>query len=1045
MYGENEEGEEDGEDGEDTFDYKDDDGDGEDYGDEDDEDEDEDEDNDEQQDIAKMVHRSKRTSVAPRYGQAKVTSVEFTRPASPLQDVDLSPMPLPLPPALQHKRRQSHLPHMTLLGGIGLPRSVPLTSAEISALDPELPRVGNVAMAALHQAKAEEVRRTKLGGATLVGKRVDVRGRDVGGNDVSGNDMRIQGEVQLESGTICEYNELHNEHLIMYDSGDQDWQDLLLCDCVVRVVTPRRDQQSMVATRILYKAGEAVLFHCPETRNTQLGVVVDDLRDHTRGDACARRSNNTAYFRVKYKVRGVGAAIVVPGGEGEGEGGGGGGGGGTPRTAIKMKAKGRSNLMGASQRRSEEAEEKREALAMKRLKMARKMKKVLGEGPYEDALVAEMDMDYPDVWQSRKMKEVFHKLNNLGKIQALEKWRLFIEASRRHERRVNAATLVQTHFRMRKAREAAARRRAIVRNAARVAVEQRLASRRHAELAKKKSDFEALKRAQGYSVDNVHFFFSKRELNVFVDGRQKAMRAFIKLARNKMLGLQALAMELWITNFEEAVMVRKEQQVRGITAVAAEIAHRQAIKVEVTRAVAVGEDGHGHPWHAAVGMKLKTLGDPGSRTLSDGSVDLYDLTRYNAFRAAHMGPYDRSNWVISNNKMLLMGGFPQGDARLGAHEIHAHGDAVATILNAGINVYICVMTARERADHAERYHEGVEFTEVLRKRSNDMANELHGTVVAAETRANITRRQTKLAVENAYHQREIDRLASKQKVAEAALDKTKQKLAKFPTDLHVINFEVEPQCAPEVEELLRVIEEAERFLRGGDRVYVFSSSGHGRAAVVATCILARLYGMTAATALERISRCHATRGEVRRMKERKGSKYKPIACPETAAQRMMVREALARQDEVYRSVVRKDRMGVVDQRDKRRAAAAILVNDGYVAADLTYARAEMPDSDDQEEFGEGGGEYGETQGEYDENGEWVPFIEAPEGRRDAQRHAFYGNDVDGGEGGEGGVDEYGALGKDLKAWTCAYCKFENRVDPTFCGVCKESRYVDDEG
>ena len=72
---------------------------------------------------------------------------------------------------------------------------------------------------------------------------------------------------------------------------------------------------------------------------------------------------------------------------------------------------------------------------------------------------------------------------------------------------------------------------------------------------------------------------------------------------------------------------------------------------------------------------------------------------------------------------------------------------------------------------------------------------------------------------------------------------------------------------PEVEELLRVVEQCERLIRTGHHLYIFSVAGHGRAAMPATCLLARLYGLTAAAALERVMRAHGARGEVRYMRE----------------------------------------------------------------------------------------------------------------------------------------------------------------------------------
>ena len=154
------------------------------------------------------------------------------------------------------------------------------------------------------------------------------------------------------------------------------------------------------------------------------------------------------------------------------------------------------------------------------------------------------------------------------------------------------------------------------------------------------------------------------------------------------------------------------------------------------------------------------------------------------------------------------------------------------------------------------------------------------------------------------------------------------------------------------------------------------------------------------------------------MKERKGNKFKPIACPETSSQRAIIREALARMEEAYRTVVRKDVAGVVDHVTKRRASNHLLVDDAYLAGEVTWSREEEEKKRKEADM--------------------------TTGRRGAVRHIYFDNTV------SGTTDVYaadgvvsGSLGVDKEAWTCPDCQFDNRTDPEFCAVCEGQRPVDE--
>ena len=86
---------------------------------------------------------------------------------------------------------------------------------------------------------------------------------------------------------------------------------------------------------------------------------------------------------------------------------------------------------------------------------------------------------------------------------------------------------------------------------------------------------------------------------------------------------------------------------------------------------------------------------------------------------------------------------------------------------------------------------------------------------------------------------------------------------------------------PTLEDLTRVVDDVVARLRGGEKMYVHCWGGRGRAGTVASCVLARLYGISADEALTRVQRAFDTRMDGGRKS------------PETDGQVALVREYVA--------------------------------------------------------------------------------------------------------------------------------------------------------
>ena len=77
-----------------------------------------------------------------------------------------------------------------------------------------------------------------------------------------------------------------------------------------------------------------------------------------------------------------------------------------------------------------------------------------------------------------------------------------------------------------------------------------------------------------------------------------------------------------------------------------------------------------------------------------------------------------------------------------------------------------------------------------------------------------------------------------------------------------MKFDYEPitdLSVPTFDDLVRVVNDVASRLQAGEKMYVHCWGGRGRAGTVASCVLAKVYGISAEEALTRVQRAFDTR------------------------------------------------------------------------------------------------------------------------------------------------------------------------------------------
>ena len=150
------------------------------------------------------------------------------------------------------------------------------------------------------------------------------------------------------------------------------------------------------------------------------------------------------------------------------------------------------------------------------------------------------------------------------------------------------------------------------------------------------------------------------------------------------------------------------------------------------------------------------------------------------------------------------------------------------------------------------------------------------------------------------------------KKAKQSLQFGEETLAAWPAEPEFIRL---PLAAPtetkshvySPQKLLEICTTIEDRLRKKQRIYIFSSDGHGRAGTVAACVFARLHGLTGHDALSRVQRTFDSRGDQlhRNKKRRKGKQLPRLSCPKHHVQRVSVLRFIdGYESELFRDVCR---------------------------------------------------------------------------------------------------------------------------------------------
>lgn len=325
-------------------------------------------------------------------------------------------------------------------------------------------------------------------------------------------------------------------------------------------------------------------------------------------------------------------------------------------------------------------------------------------------------------------------------------------------------------------------------------------------------------------------------------------------------------------------------------------------------------------WHPSHGMKkmLSRLPRIGARrrlaqderVAGDSQVVIEDMAAYRLFQEKHTGPADTSYWVL--RARVLAGTCPVGPAFHQARRLVSRTDFATTILLQQISVFVCFMTREEVARFATD-DVGGDYERQVRTKYDALCRALKGAETVSKR--SVAFAQHELDAFDAKHgtiasgDLETKDVGSDERMVKEARETLEQKLqvakqqaAKASRafvhvgsmQLEILSFPIPHDGVPDRDELMAFLDQQlDPRLRDGKNLYIFSRLGHGRTGLVAALLLGRLYGITAADALERAQAVH----DCRRPHAPRGVSF---CSPSTALQLYFVRHALARYvDPIY--------------------------------------------------------------------------------------------------------------------------------------------------
>jgi hypothetical protein len=421
-----------------------------------------------------------------------------------------------------------------------------------------------------------------------------------------------------------------------------------------------------------------------------------------------------------------------------------------------------------------------------------------------------------------------------------------------------------------------------------------------------------LRRNVGLSVDSKWFHLTKSELNDWWRDREKGGNILQKYINKLRLSLQYEGFCIWRIYTRNIIM-----KLHNETRPKSSLEMLEEYEREHADEFAEVYDPNAAPWHAAVGIRmplLMTRDSIGAHTDMDGKVRITNLERWRRFKERMAGPTDNSHWLLqgalredgtSLNARLLLGGYPRGKARPLVKDEKKHSSALAQLLLAGVDTFVC-LSEWEKSDE-----------EAIKEVHRELRSELRVAVESARVRY----KRAMLGAEKAKDYAIAQRSAMVARKVEAGnVLKLNQiaynrltKYLRFAVHIITQNPGI-PVTMEEEQNFQDLLVHLERRLRRRERLYIFSEHGHGRAGMVGACLLGRLYGITCADALELVQRSHdcrvdqtlpaamvlgmptamarGWRADKVAVEYSRGPRKAYVSCPRLARQRQLVRRIL---------------------------------------------------------------------------------------------------------------------------------------------------------
>lgn len=291
------------------------------------------------------------------------------------------------------------------------------------------------------------------------------------------------------------------------------------------------------------------------------------------------------------------------------------------------------------------------------------------------------------------------------------------------------------------------------------------------------------------------------------------------------------------------------------------------------------------PWHPSVGITLPRLPKLFEPVTAQKRLQMSNQDRLSkfAFKSYSQGATDRSCWIIPG--LLSMGCAPYGAANK-----RSMVDCVSALILSGLGTFVSVME-----EHEETAFENIkgELPIVERMKKGFIKSRLSVSTVVQECEAIIEKNTEEISklpglkgwdeTSDTFikYKRLKLRMQARINMAKDAIVAAKKQLDKFPKSFDWLRVPIKSHTVPTVHEMLPVLWELEKRMRSGEKLFIYSKEGHGRAAMFCGALLGRLYGMRQRDVSYRLQACHD-------VTEDYWGLAVPINCPQLSIQRRLM-------------------------------------------------------------------------------------------------------------------------------------------------------------